>query len=628
MRSGGLALGELDLHLLGEGRHRRLYEVLGAHPASVEGKTGVRFAVWAPNAQRVAVSGDFSDWDPAAYPLASLGDSGIYQGFVAGVAEGALYKFVIEGSDGVTRWKTDPLARAMERPPGTASRVFRTRHVWGDEDWMSGREHRDWLREPMSVYEVHLGSWRRRGSRECSYEETAPDLVAHLKRFGFTHLELLPVAEHPFDGSWGYQVGGYFAPTSRYGDPDGFRALVDCCHRAGIGVIVDWVPAHFPRDDFALRRFDGTALYEHDDPRLGEHPDWGTLIFNYGRYEVRNFLIANALFWLREFHVDGLRVDAVASMLYRDYSREDGDWVPNHLGGCENLEAVAFLRELNHAVTEEAPGAFTVAEESTAWPGVTRPTRDGGLGFTFKWNMGWMHDTLQYFSKDPVHRAYHHDDLTFAAIYEHTEHFVMPLSHDEVVHRKGSLYQKMPGDVWQKFANLRLLLAYQYTRPGKQLLFMGTELAPPWEWNHEASLDWALADDPDREAFGHFLETLGRLYLDWPCLWCEDPDPEGFAWIDCSDREQSVVSYRRRGRGQELVVVLNATPVPRNDYRIGAPAGGHWRQVMTTDEERFGGSGYPTRIDPKTEPVAMHGCEYSLVLDLPPLAALILSPET
>jgi len=625
--SQGVALGELDLHLLGEGRHRHLYDVLGAHFVEVNGEQGVRFSVWAPNAKRVAVTGEFAYWDPAAQPLVALGGSGIHEGFVPGVPDGALYKFVIDGADGVTRWKSDPVARAMERPPGTASRVFRSGYRWGDEEWMKRLPTRDWRREPMNTYEVHLGSWRREEGRDPTYEEVAPQLVAHLHRFGFTHLELLPVAEYPFDGSWGYQVGGYFAPTSRYGDPDGFRALVDCCHQNGIGVVLDWVPAHFPRDDFALRRFDGTALYEYGDPRLGEHPDWGTLIFNYGRYEVRNFLIANALFWLREFHVDGLRVDAVSSMLYRDYSREQGEWIPNHLGGRENLEAVAFLRELNHAIAEEAPGAFTVAEESTDWPGVTRSTSEGGLGFTFKWNLGWMHDSLNYFSKEPVHRAHHHDELTFAPIYEHTEHFLMPLSHDEVVHQKGSLYEKMPGDPWQRLANLRLLLTYQYTRPGKQLLFMGTELAPTTEWNYELGLDWALAEDRDRRAFGLFLETLGKLYLDWPCLWWGDPDPEDFAWIDCSDRQQSVVSYRRRGRGEELVIVLNATPVPRNDYRIGAPFSGRWREVLSTDEKRFGGSGYATRSDPDTEPIALHGFDESLVLDLPPLAALILSPE-
>jgi len=413
-----LALGELDLHLLGEGRHRRLYDVLGAHPARIAGEEGVRFAVWAPNAQRVAVTGDFSSWQATAHPLTCLGDSGIYQGFVPGVVQGALYKFVIDGADGVRRWKSDPLGRAMQRPPGTASRVFESRYRWGDDEWMERRRGRDWGRAPINIYEAHLGSWRREEGQDPTYEELARQLVEHLSRFGFTHLELLPVTEYPFDGSWGYQVGGYFAPTSRYGDPDGFRALVDTCHQNGIGVILDWVPAHFPRDDFALRRFDGTALYEHGDPRLGEHPDWGTMIFNYGRYEVWNFLIANALFWLRELHVDGLRVDAVASMLYRDYLRKEGDWIPNRLGGRENLEAVAFLRELNDAIAEEAPGTLSIAEESTAWPGVTRATSEGGLGFAFKWNMGWMHDTLEYFSKQPVHRSYHHDELTFAAIYE------------------------------------------------------------------------------------------------------------------------------------------------------------------------------------------------------------------
>jgi 1,4-alpha-glucan branching enzyme len=493
---------------------------------------------------------------------------------------------------------------------------------------MAQRRNADPRRRPVSIYEVHLGSWRRvpeEGDRSLTYRETADLLIAHVRRFGFTHIELLPVMEHPFDGSWGYQVSGYYAPTSRFGTPDDFRALVDRCHQAGIGVILDWVPAHFPKDDFALRRFDGTALYEHEDPRKGEHPDWGTLIFNYGRAEVRNFLIANALYWLDEFHVDGLRVDAVASMLYLDYSRKEGEWIPNRYGGRENIEAIDFFRALNEVIRIEYPGCMTIAEESTSWPGVTQPTSQGGLGFTFKWNMGWMHDTLSYFSRDPVHRRYHQDTLTFAMLYEHSERFVMPLSHDEVVHGKGSLLNKMPGDVWQKFANLRLLLAYQFTRPGKMLLFMGTELAPEREWSHETSLDWHLADDPQRAALQEYLADLGRLYLELPELWRKDPDPEGFAWIDCSDRDNSVISYVRRDGERHVVVVLNLTPVPRENYRIGAPRAGTYIERLSSDDRRYGGSEVETYAEVHTEAVPFHGYEQSMRLRLPPLGALILT---
>jgi 1,4-alpha-glucan branching enzyme len=482
-------------------------------------------------------------------------------------------------------------------------------------------------REPMAVYEVHLGSWARvpeEDDRPLTYRELAPKLVAHVRRHGFTHVELLPVTEHPFTGSWGYQVSGYYAPTARYGDPDGLRFFVDYCHRHGVGVILDWVPAHFPRDDFALAQFDGTPLYEHADPRRGAHPDWGTLIFNYGRNEVRNFLIANALYWAREFHVDGLRVDAVASMLYLDYSRAAGEWVPNASGGRENLEAIAFLRELHDALRAEQPDVFTVAEESTAWPAVTRPTAEGGLGFTFKWNMGWMHDTLEFFRRDPVHRGFHLDQLTFAMLYEYTERYIMPLSHDEVVHGKGALLDKMPGDSWQRFANLRLLYTYQYTRPGKALLFMGAELAPDAEWSHDRSLDWHLTADPLRAGLSRFFEALGALYRASPSLWRADPDPAGFAWIACDDRENAVVSFVRRAGPDECVVVLNCTPVPRDDYRIGAPRAGRYRCLFSSDDPAFGGSGYETLVKLDTEPVPMHGHPQSLVLRLPPLAALVL----
>jgi 1,4-alpha-glucan branching enzyme len=623
------SVGELDLHLFGEGTHRRLWEVLGAHPRRIDGVEGVAFAVWAPEARRVSVVGDFCRWDGGAFPMRCAGNSGVFELFVPGLRPGALYKYEIKTRSGAIRIKTDPFAFSMERPPANASRVAESLYAWGDKDWMEARRDRDPLREPLAISEVHLGSFARvpeEGDRPLSYREIAPRLVEYLKRFRFTHLELLPISEYPFDGSWGYQVSGYYAPTARYGEPDDFRYLVDLCHRSGIGVILDWVPAHFPRDDFALRRFDGSALYEHEDSRLGEHPDWGTLIFNYSRHEVRNFLIANALFWLKEYHIDGLRVDAVASMLYRDYSREEGQWIPNELGGPENFEAVDFLRELNETIRIEEPGCIVSAEESTAWPGVSRPVDEGGLGFTFKWNMGWMHDTLQYLAREPVHRRFHHDELTFAALYEQSERFIMPLSHDEVVHGKGSLLEKMPGDPWQKFANLRLLFTYQYTRPGKKLLFMGAELAPHGEWDPYHSLEWHLAKDPYRVGLARLLEVLGWLYLEHPCLWRSDPEPQGFAWIDCSDRDQCVVSYRRRHGEDELVVVLNATPVPRVDYRIGAPHPGLWVEKLSTDARGFGGSDFETLASVVAEPISCHGHPQSILLRLPPLSCLVLAP--
>jgi 1,4-alpha-glucan branching enzyme len=517
----------------------------------------------------------------------------------------------------------------MEPPPGTAARIVRSSYSWNDDAWVAARRERDPTREPIAIYEVHLGSWARvpeDGHRPLTYREIAPRLAAHVKRMGFTHLELMPIMEHPFTGSWGYQVSGYYAPTARFGSPDDFRFFVDHCHQEGIGVILDWVPAHFPKDDFALARFDGTALYEHEDPRRGEHPDWGTLIFNYGRNEVSNFLLANALYWLEEFHVDGLRVDAVASMLYLDYSRAPGQWVPNPYGGRENLHAIDFLRRLNTTIAASHPGCITVAEESTAWPGVTTPAAHGGLGFTFKWNMGWMHDTLEYFRREPVHRKFHQHQLTFAMLYEHTERFVMPLSHDEVVHGKGALLDKMPGDLWQKFANLRLLFTYQFTRPGKKLLFMGSELAPPTEWDHDVSLDWHLADDPLRAGLLVFFEELGKLYRESACLSRGDPDPEGFVWIDTLDHENSVLSYLRRHGPDELLVVLNLTPVPREHYRLGAPREGRWLRRFSSDDPRFGGSACVTSPAVSTEPAPAHGHPQSLVLTLPPLGALALVP--
>ncbi|HEX5970464.1 MAG TPA: 1,4-alpha-glucan branching protein GlgB [Gemmatimonadaceae bacterium] len=624
-------VGELDLYLFREGTHRRLWEMLGAHLRTMDGDEGTAFTVWAPNARRVSVIGDWCHWDGRQFPMRRLGDSGLWELFIPGVQENALYKFEIATREGELRVKTDPVARKMQQAPATASIVVaESRHPWQDEAWMAARPARHLVREPVHIYEVHLGSWARvpeDDNRALTYREIAPRLAEHVTKLGFTHVELLPVMEHPFYGSWGYQVTGYFAPTSRYGTPDDLRFLVDTLHRAGIGVFLDWVPAHFPRDDYALRMFDGTALYEHEDPRLGEHPDWGTLIFNYGRREVRNYLVANALYWLHEFHIDGLRVDAVASMLYLDYSRKDGEWVPNKYGGRENLEAIDFLREMNAVVCDDAPGCVTIAEDSTAWPGVTRSTKSGGLGFSFKWNMGWMHDTLAYFEKDPVFRRHHQDLLTFAMMYEHSEHFIMPLSHDEMVHLKGSLYGKMPGDHWQKLANLRALLAYQVTRPGKSLLFMGSELAPPDEWNHDLSLPWHLLEDPARAAFMAYVARLGELYKRFSPFWAEDPEPEGFEWIDIADRANSVFSYLRRSGDDHAVVVLNLTPVPHDHYRIGVPEWGEYLVALSSDDPRWGGSGYGATERVRVDDVPWHGRRYSVELTLPPLGVLVLVPS-
>jgi 1,4-alpha-glucan branching enzyme len=624
-------IGEMDLYLFREGTHRRLWEMLGAHLREIDGDEGTAFAVWAPNAERVSVVGDWCAWDGRQFPMRRMGDSGLWELFIPGVQDNALYKYELRTRDGGLRIKTDPIALKMEAAPNTASIVVRERtYPWRDERWMRERERRDWPHEPMLIYEVHLGSWARvpeEGNRPLGYREIAPRLAAHVKALGFTHIELLPVMEHPFYGSWGYQVTGYFAPTSRYGSPDDFRFFVDTMHDAGLGVLLDWVPAHFPKDDFALRQFDGTALYEHQDPRLGEHPDWGTLIFNYGRKEVRNFLVANALYWLHEFHCDGLRVDAVASMLYLDYSRKHGEWVPNRYGGRENLEAIDFLREMTAVVGEDAPGCVTIAEDSTAWPGVTRPHNEGGLGFTFKWNMGWMHDTLGYFERDPIHRRYHQGELTFAMVYENSEHFIMPLSHDEMVHMKGSLYAKMPGDHWQKMANLRALLAYQFTRPGKSLLFMGTELAQPDEWDHDNSLPWHLLDDPSRAAMRDYLTRLAQVYRELPPLWQRDGDYRGFEWIDTGDEAHSVLSYVRWSDHAHAVVVLNLTPTPHAHYRIGVPDAGTYVRVLGTDDPRWGGSGYSVDDRATTDDVPYHGRRFSVEVSLPPLSALILVPQ-
>ena len=626
-------IGEHDLWLLGEGRHRRLWRCLGAHPREVDGVAGTVFAVWAPNAKRVAVVGDFNDWDGGRHVLVPAG-AGVWAAFVPEVGAGALYKFEVEGADRVVRNKTDPLGASTEQPPGHASIVHAASSFrWRDGRWMKALGKRDPVGSPLSIYEVHLGSWIRssasEGHRSLSYREIAPKLADHVAELGFTHVELLPVMEHPFGGSWGYQVTGFFAPTSRYGTPDDLRFLIDTLHRRGIGVILDWVPAHFPGDDHGLARFDGTALYEHEDPRRGFHPDWDTLIFNYGRHEVDSFLLSSALYWLEEFHADGLRVDAVTSMLYLDYSRPAGEWLPNKHGGRENLEAIALLKTLNQAVAEEYPGRMVIAEESTEWPGVTKPVSEGGLGFTFKWNMGWMHDTLSYFREDPIHRGWHADKLTFAQLYEHSERFVMPLSHDECVHGKGSLLSRMPGDEWQQFANLRLLLAWQFTRPSKQLLFMGTELAPRREWDHDLSLDWDLGRDPPRAGLHRFLCALGHLYRDHPCFWSGDRDHRTFEWIDCSDRENSTYSFLRFRADwkQHVVVVMNMTPIPRDGYRIGVPVDhGQYDVILCSDDREFHGSEVDIPRRHEVHAHSHHGRPGSVVLRLPPLGALVLAP--
>jgi len=622
-------LSDLDLQRIGEGCHPRLWEVLGANARRVAGTDGVAFAVWAPNASGASVVGDFCAWDGRLFPMRGLGASGVFELFVPDLAAGALYRFEIRTRSGELREKSDPLARWTECPPASASRVHVSSYAWGDDEWMEARADRDLRREACSVYEVHLGSFARvpeEGGRVLGYRELGPRLAAHARRLGFTHLELLPVMEHPYTPSWGYQVTGYFAPTARYGSPDDFRFFVDCCHREGIGVILDWVPAHFPRDDWALRWFDGTALYEYEDPRRGEHPDWGTLIFDYGRAEVRNFLIASALYWLEEFHVDGLRVDAVASMLYLDYSRGPGEWVPNPQGGRENLEAVDLLRELTGLVEQRHPGCVTIAEESTAWPGVTRPASEGGLGFTLKWNMGWMHDTLRHFAREPERRGGHLEDLSFSMLYEYDERFLMPLSHDEVVHGKGSLLGKLPGDESQRLAQLRALLTYQWTRPGKQLVFMGTELAPAGEWHFDASLDWHLGEQASRRGLLRFFEDLGRLYLGRPCLWRWDHDPAGFAWIACEDREHAVLAYARYDGDDHAVVVLNLSPVYRGDHRIGVPCAGAYRELLSSDAARYGGGAHATLSVAEVEPVPSDGRPQSVRLALPPLSALVLAP--
>jgi 1,4-alpha-glucan branching enzyme len=627
----GRVLSDYDLYLFGEGNHTRIYDKLGAHPMTIGTARGVHFAVWAPNARRTSVVGDFNHWDGRVHPMRSLGSSGVWEIFIPAAHEGQRYKFEMLSQTGELLLKTDPFGFRFEVPPLSASIVCRPEYQWGDAEWMRAREAQSsWFHRPMAIYEVHLGSWARvpdQNHRYLSYRELAARLVPYVKEMGYTHIELLPVMEHPFAGSWGYQVTGFYAPTSRFGPPSDFKLFVDTCHQHGIGVILDWVPGHFPKDDFALARFDGTSLYEHEDPRQGEHRDWGTLIFNYGRNEVRNFLLANALFWLHEYHADGLRVDAVASMLYLDYSRHEGEWVPNKYGGRENLEAIDFLRQLNILTHGEQPGSITAAEESTAWPSVSRPAYLGGLGFTYKWNMGWMNDILEYVQKDPVHRRWEHRHLTFSLLYAFTENFTLPFSHDEVVHGKRSMFGKIPGDDWQKAATLRALYGFMYAHPGKKLLFMGGEFGQGREWNYDESLDWHLLDSPRHAGIRRFVQDLNRIYRSEPALYEVDFDYTGFQWIDCNDSENSVVSFLRRSQHGELVVaVVNFTPVPRERYRIGVPAGGPWTELVNSDSEGYGGGNVGNGGLVFTEPFPSHGHADSLCLTLPPLGLLLLKP--
>ena len=623
----GILLGQLDLHLFAEGQHWQLYEKLGAHLTEVDGVRGTAFHVWAPNAQRVSVVGEFNAWDGRRNPMRKLLGCGVWEIFLPDVGEGAHYKFEVKQAHGAIVLKSDPFAFFGQHGTATSSLVFDLkRYAWSDADWLKARREKQWHREPMSIYEVHLGSWQRKadeGDRFLSYRELADTLLPYVVEMGYTHLELMPVAEHPFEGSWGYQVTGYFAPTSRFGNPDEFRYFVDRCHQAGIGVILDWVPGHFPKDMHGLAEFDGTDLYEHADPRLGEHMDWGTLIFNFGRNEVRNFLIANALFWLDEYHIDGLRVDAVASMLYLDYSRQPGEWIPNVHGGRENLDAIYFLKRFNEVCYERFPGIVTIAEESTAWPGVSRPTYLGGLGFGLKWNMGWMHDFLTYMQKDPIHRRFHQGDITFSLIYAFHEHFVLVLSHDEVVHGKGALLDKMPGDVWQKFANLRMFYAWMYAHPGKKLLFMGGEFGQWREWNHDRSLDWHLCERPEHDGLKRLVQHLNWVYQNEPALFDQDDSYEGFEWIDFRDSDNSVIAFMRKSRtGDAIAFVINATPMVREAYRVGVNGAGWWEEIINTDAATYGGSNVGNFGGQHAEPVAWQGKSHSLLLRLPPLAVV------
>jgi 1,4-alpha-glucan branching enzyme len=622
-------ISDFDLYLFGEGNHTTIYEKLGAHPVTQDGLGGVHFAVWAPNADRASVVGDFNGWDGRTHQMQMLGSSGIWTAVVPDAQIGHRYKYELRTRYGHIVLKTDPYGFAFELPPATASVICRPDYDWGDEEWMRTRaDQHSWFHKPMAVYEVHLGSWARipeEGDRYLTYGELAQRLIPYVKEMGYTHIELLPVMEHPFSGSWGYQVTGFFAPTSRFGPPQEFKRFVDECHRHGIGVILDWVPGHFPKDAHALASFDGTALYEHADPRQGEHREWGTLIFNYGRNEVRNFLLANALYWLKEYHADGLRVDAVASMLYLDYSRQDAQWIPNRFGGRENLDAIDFLRQMNTLTHAQHPGSITVAEESTAWPSVSRPTYVGGLGFTYKWNMGWMNDILEYVRQDPVHRRWHHWKVTFSLIYAFTENFILPFSHDEVVHGKGSMFAKAPGDDWQKAATLRALYGFMYAHPGKKLMFMGSEFGQGREWNYDNSLDWHLLERPFHGGIQRFVKDLNRVYLAEPALHDLDFEGAGFQWIDVNDNENSVISFIRRARGGETIVaIVNFTPVPRDGYRVGVPAPGAYEELINSDAEMYGGGNCGNAGVVFSEPLPSHGFEQSLRLQLPPLGCLLL----
>ena len=623
----GPIMGEVDLHLFAEGQHWNIYDKFGAHLRTIGDATGVYFAVWAPNAQRVSVVGDFNGWDGRVNPMRKLIDSGVWELFLPGIKPGAHYKFEIRAQSGALLLKSDPFAFFNQHGKSTASLVYDLeRYAWNDGGWMESRRTRNWPGSPISIYEVHLGSWRRKaeeGNRHLSYLELTETLLPYVLEMGYTHIELLPVAEHPFEGSWGYQVTNYYAPTSRFGTPDEFRHFIDKCHQVGIGVILDWVPAHFPKDAHALAEFDGTHLYEHMDPRQGEQQDWGTLIFNFGRNEVRNFLIGNALFWLDKYHIDGLRVDAVASMLYLDYSRKPGQWIPNVYGGRENLDAIYFLKRFNEVCYERFPGIMTIAEESTAWPGVSRPTYLGGLGFGFKWNMGWMHDFLQYMSLDPIFRRFHHGNITFSLLYAFQENFILVLSHDEVVYGKRSLLSKMPGDEWQKFANLRMFLAWMYGHPGKKLLFMGSEFGQRNEWNHDTSLDWQLVSLPPHDGLRRLVQHLNYIYKSEPALWQLDDSYEGFDWIDLHDADNSVVSFLRKSQeGDVVAFVVNATPMVRYDYRLGVPESGFYREFINTDAETYGGSNVGNFGGIQTEDVPWMGREHSILIHLPPLATL------
>ena len=620
-----------DLFLFNEGTHARLYDKMGAHHAKIDGRDGTYFAVWAPNAEAVSVAGNFNDWNKESHPLGRRANSGIWEGFLPEIGKGTLYKYFVRSRFmAYHAEKADPFSIFNEIPPKTASIVWDLDYSWRDQNWMAQRRERNSLGKPISIYEMHVGSWRRvpdAGNRSLSYRELAVQLVDHLKQTGFTHVEFLPLMDHPFFGSWGYQITGYFAPSGNYGTPQDLMFLIDTLHQNDIGVILDWVPSHFPADEHGLAYFDGTHLFEHADPRQGYHPDWNSYIFNYGRHEVRSFLISNALFWLDKYHIDGLRVDAVASMLYLDYARREGEWIPNRFGGRENLEAIDFLKRFNTAVYENYPDVQTFAEESTSWPMVSRPVYAGGLGFGFKWDMGWMHDTLQYFSNDPVFRKYHHQDVTFRMLYAFHENFVLPLSHDEVVYGKGSLLGKMPGDDWERFANLRLLLGYMYAQPGKKLLFMGGEIGQWREWQHDGSLDWHLLENPQHVGARRWVEDLNSFYRSAPGLHELDCDPSGFEWIDCCDADASVVSLLRKGRmnDSEILVVCNFTPVPRLNYRVGVPRGGVWRERLNSDARDYGGSGVGNMGAVEAAPLSCHGRRFSLSLALPPLSILFFS---